>query len=205
MKRLFRLILFSTLTLILLAACTGQEGSPTAVGTTIPGDETASPLPVGTDTTATAATDAVGTVDVDTTATVDTATLPADGTPTTDATGTPGVPVTGANLILLECQYCIEDMAHALLVLPDTATFETVVDTTAVSTPAPDAGCHVVDLYSGRQIVLCRSAENTSLNLNICIDGNNCTPLLVELQDCPNVVQPGVSDTPAGGSPTATP
>ena len=205
MKKTLRLVLLGTLTLILLVACTGQEGSPTAAGTTVPGDETASPPPIGTDTTATAATDPAG--PVDTTATIDTATIPADSTPTTgtDVTQTPGVPVTGADLVLLEGQFCIEDMAHALLVLPDTATFETVTDTASLSTPGPDTGCHVVDLYNGRQIVLCRSAENTSLNLNICTDGNNCTQLLVEPQDCPAVVQLGVTDTPGAGLPTNTP
>ncbi|MDQ2693616.1 MAG: hypothetical protein M3Y68_16380 [Chloroflexota bacterium] len=103
--------------------------------------------------------------------------------------------MTETELILLECQFCIQDVAHALLVLPDTATFETAADTTVVSTPGVDTGCTTVDTYNGRQIILCRSQENTSMNLNICMNGTNCTQLLVELQDCPGVVQPGAAAT----------
>lgn len=205
MKKISRIFVFGTLTLALLtAAC--AEATPTTIVTTAPIDETASPPPVGTDTTETAATDTAGTPDL--TATIDTAT-PIAGTDTTatagtDATTTPGVPVTGADLILLECQYCIQDMAHALLVLPDTATFETVADTASLSTPGPDTGCNTVDTFNGRQVVICRAEENTSLNLNICTDGNNCTQLLVELQSCPDTSQPGATNTPGAG-PTNTP
>lgn len=204
MKKISRILIFSALTLALLAACTGQEGSPTAAGTTIPGDETATPFPVETDTTGTAETAVTSPeATLDTTATVDlTGTAPA----TADTTQTPGVPVTGADVILLECQFCIEGMAHALLVLPDTATFEAVADTASLATPGPDTGCNTMDTYNGRQIVLCRSAENTSLNLNICVDGNNCTQLLVELQACPvtGTPQPGATNTLDAGVPTIT-
>jgi hypothetical protein len=118
---------------------------------------------------------------------------------------------------LLECQFCIQDMAHALLVLPDTMTFE------IASAPGTDTGCNTVDTYQGRQVVICRSQENTSINLNICTDATNCTQLLVELQDCPDVVQPGATatgtleigttetpavgatDTPEAGAATPTP
>lgn len=197
-----RILLFGALSLVLwTAACAGQEGSPTAVGTTIPGDETASPSPVGTDVTEIVTTSPEATLA--TTATVETATAPAD----TDTTQTASIPVTGADVVLLECQFCIEGMAHALLVLPDTATFETVADTTAVSTPGPDTGCNTVDTYNGRQVVLCRAQENTSLNLNVCTDSNNCTPLLVELQSCPvsGTPQAGETVTPAPGLPKDTP
>jgi len=215
MKRISNVFWFGGLTLILLAACTGQDGSPTAtatvVGTTIPGDQTATQPPLGTDSasTATAATPALaGTLGVDLTATIPTSTN-IEGAAATGAAQTPGVPVTGADLILLERQFCIEGMAYALLVLPDTAMFQTVADTATLSTPGPDMGCNTVDIYNGRQVVICRGQQNTSLNLNICVDGNSCTPLLVELQSCPQAgaPQPGtaVTDSPgAGVVPTST-
>jgi hypothetical protein len=210
MKTISRICLFGALTLVLLtAACAGQEGSPTAVGT-IPGNEFTETPPVAeTETTETAETGTASPeATLDMTATLDlSATIPA-GTDTTqtaaaDTSQTPGVPVTGVDLILLECQFCIEGMAHALLVLPDTATFETVADTASLSTPGPDMGCNTVDTFNGKQVVICRSEENTSLNLNICTDGNNCTQLLVELQDCPD--QPGTTNTPEAGLPSNTP
>lgn len=205
MKKISRLLLFGALTLVLLTAACAEATPTTIVITTGPGEGTASP-PVGTDITGTAAASPEGTLD--TTATVDTATAPADvtQTPGTDTTQTPEVPVTGADLISLECQFCIQDMAHALLVLPDTASFETVADAAAVSTPGPDTGCNTVETYNGRQVVICRSQENSSINLNICTDGNNCAQLLVELQECPDVVQPGAAATGTleVGVPTST-
>ena len=192
MNKISRFLLFGALTLVLLTACTGQEGSPTAVGTTVPADVTAIFPPVVSQ-TAEIATNAAGTVD--TTATIDTA--------------TPGVPLTGSDVILLECQYCIQGIAHALLVLPDTASYETVADTATLSTPGPDMGCNTVDTYQGRQVVICRAQENTSLNLNICTDGNNCQQLLVELQSCPlsqnGTLEANGTNTPEPGLPKNTP
>lgn len=195
-----RIFLFCALALVLLtAAC--AEATPTTIATSGPIGGLASPTAIGTevggtpDTTATIdAATAVGSTDITATAIVG-----------TDQTSTPAVPVTGVELTLLECQYCIEGMAHALLILPDTASFETVAGTAAISPPGSDTGCNTVDTYNGRQVVLCRSQENTSLNLNICTDGNNCAQLLVELQDCPDVVQPGVTNTPGAGDLTSTP
>lgn len=205
MKTISRIFLFGVVTLVLLtAACSGQEGSPTPAATTGPGEETSYPPPAETEVTETAETATTSPeATLDTTPTVDlSATAPA-----TETTETPAVPVTGTALILLECQFCIDGAAHAMLVLPDTATFETVADTASLSTPGPDMGCNTVDTYSGRQIVICRGEENTSLSLNICTDGNNCTQLLVELQACPDAstAQPGATDTPGVGVPTDTP
>jgi hypothetical protein len=194
MKTISRICLFGALTLILLTvACTGQEGTPTSVGTTIPTDVTSYPPPAETEATFTA----------------ETATTFPDMTATpaaTDTAQTSTTPVTGEEVILLECQYCIERVAHALLILPDTATYEVIADTTSLSTPGPDMGCHTVDTFNGRQTVLCRGEENTSLNLNICTDGNNCTQLLVELHSCPvtSTAEPGATNTPEAGIPTNT-
>ena len=188
MKRISRIFLFGALALALLTAACAEATPTTIFVPTEPGDGTASPPPLGTDMAASP----VGTLDL--TAAVETAILPAETQATqtdgTDTTQTAEVPVTGTELILLECQFCIQDVAHALLVLPETATFET-----AGSTPGVDTGCNTVDTYNGRQVILCRSQENTSLNLNICTNGTNCTQLLVELQDCPDVIQPGATAT----------
>ncbi len=207
-----RLFVFSALILVLLTAACAEATPTTIVVPTQPGDGTATPPPLGTDLTASPV------VTLDITTAVETATLPAETQATPidgiDTTQTPEVPVTGAELILLECQFCIQDVAHALLVLPDTATVETVADAAGVSTPGLETGCNTVDTYNGRQVILCRSQENTSVNLNICTDATNCTQLLVELQDCPNVVPPGATDTgessvtetpDPSANPTATP
>jgi len=206
MKKISRIFLFGALAIILLAAaCAPEEGTPTTVGTlgpdnetVVPGDLTGSPSPAATE----------GTVTVETTSTVatlETTTPTADTTQLTptNTTQTPSIPVTG-DVILLECQFCINSMGHALLVIPETATFE--MTTTATGT---DMGCNTVDTFDGKQVVLCRGEENTSLTLNICTDGN-CTELAVDLQACPvsNTPQPGTATntpTPGAVTDTATP
>ena len=227
MKKISRLFLYGALAVILLtAACAPEEGTPTVVETLPPVDLTPSPAATDgtgtaeTETTSTAATETTSTAATETTVTADlTGTAPAatDTTQTaaTDTTQTPSIPVT-AEVILLECQFCVNNMAHALLVLSETATFE--LTTTATGT---DTGCNTVDTFDDRQVVLCRAEENTSLTLNICTDGN-CTELAVDLQPCPvtGTPQPGatatetpgaaVTDTPqasptVGGAATSTP
>jgi hypothetical protein len=183
MKKISRSLLFGALALLLLtAAC--AEATPTTIATS---------GPIGRLASATAATP-TGSPQV----TVDTTVTPVG------ITDTSGVPVTGPELTLLQCQYCIEGMAHALLILPDTVTFATVADAASLSTPGPDTGCTTVDRFNGRQVVICRGQENSSMSLNICTDSNNCTQLLVELQSCPATNQPGATNTPEAGAPTNT-
>lgn len=208
MKKTIRLFLFGALALIVLTACAGQEGSPTAIGTTGPGtDFTATPFAtdaagVGTAETATGSPEAT----LDTTSTA----LPS-GTDTTGTltTQTASIPVTGLESVLLPCQFCINGVAHAMLVLPDTATFEVLSQTASVA-PTTDAasGCNTVDTLDGNQIVLCRGQENTAMNLNICA-GANCQQLTVTLQSCPQTLEPGPKATNTPGADviisTATP
>ena len=164
MKKFLCCLAFGGFTLLLLTACTGmgEQGTPTAAGTAVPGDQTVTPFAVGTDTTETippGTPPGIETSAVNLTATIPTATN-IEG-----AAQTPGLPVTGADLILLEGQFCIAGIAHALLLLPDTAAFETVADAATLSTPGPDMGCKTVDSYNGRQIVICRGQQNTSRSL----------------------------------------
>jgi hypothetical protein len=206
MNRISRIFLFGALAIILLAAaCAPQEGTPTTVGTLAPGDLTGSP--VATDETVTAET---VTAETETTATGATPETTETVTPTadtaqltpTDTTQTPSIPVTG-DVILLECQFCINSMAHALLVIPETTTFE--LTTTATGT---ETGCNTVDTFDGKQVVLCRAEENTSLILNICGTDGNCTELAVDLEACPvsNTPEPGAAtETPTPGGVTDTP
>lgn len=211
MKRISRITSLLVLTFVLLlAACTPEEGSPTVVGPTLPGDLTASPTgfatePTGTEETATTAPEATATLATATGAATDT--LPA-GTDTsgTATTQTAGIPVTGAETIVLECQYCIEGMAHAVLVVPDTMTFQTLDENASVFPEGTNVGCFSVDSFNGRQTVICRTEQNTSLTLELCTN-DDCTQLLVDLQSCPQTgVFPGNTDTSGeSGISTSTP
>lgn len=202
MKKVSRMFLFGALGLVLaLTACAPSEGTPTGVGSPFPDgtpvvDLTGSPPAEATEATVTTETE---------TPVVDTTDTP-DVTPTEDTTQTPSIPVTG-DIVLVECQFCIESVGHALLVFNESSTFEVV--TTSAATPSdPDMGCSTIDTYDGRQVVLCRGEEDSSLTLNICDANGTCTELMVSLQGCPDPAtpQPGdATNTPAAGAATNTP
>ena len=205
MKNISRLFLFGASILVLLtAACAGQQGSPTPVGT-LPGGPTASPPPLTTETAETATT---GTATTEATAdgTMETPTAGVDLTGTATS-GTPGIPVTG-NILLLECQFCIDTFAQALLVIPGTASFEVLTPAASV-TETGDAtpSCNMVDTFNGRQTILCRAPENTSLDINVCDGTNNCQQLTIQLQSCPQSTTPAAATNTPGtdGEATATP
>lgn len=171
-------------------------------------DETETPGAVETEITTTTAETPETTATADLTGTAPATDTTATAETGTAITGTPGIPVTG-DVIVLECQFCIEGMGHTLLVFPETSTFEMVGSDAALSTPGPDTGCTMVDSFGGRQVVLCRGEENTSLALDICANGTDCTQVVVELQSCPDILTPGpgVTDTPtpaAGATDTPT-
>ena len=193
MKKISRVFLFGALALILLTAgCAGQEQeeTPGVLETVQPGDLTASPSPMATEVAGTAETETPSTP-----ATVE-ATSTSTTTPTAAAQETPVTTVTVADIRVVECQFCIDTMAYALLDIPATATFEIV----APAPPAADTVCNVADTFNDRQVILCRAPEASSITVNICTDTNTCSETIVDLQPCP------VAATPQpGGANTATP
>lgn len=219
MKKISRFFLFGALILMLLtAACAAEEGTtPTGfVETDVAGvdtpDLTGTPFDDGTETPETATTAETPTGDLET-QTPDAAQVTATGSPPADTTHTPGVPVTGVDVILIECQFCIDTWAYAMLVLPDTATFEIVSPTpsTTTSTTSNAPRCSTVEVNNGKQIVLCSGPETTPLVVNICTDVNTCTDFPIDLLSCP-LTQPGTgtiepTQTPGTGGtlPTTTP
>ena len=202
-----RFFLFTSLILVLLtAACAAEDGTtPTLVGTTLPGEDGLTSTPFGTETTEAETAATAETATGDGTAIVD-GTATADGSPTaavTDGTATaagttqtPGIPVTGPepDIVLVECQFCVDTWAHALLVLPDTATFEIISPAPAVTTStnaSTEPNCSTVEVNNGRQVVLCSGPEMTPITLNICTDVNTCTDFPIDLLACPLTQQPG--------------
>jgi len=100
MKRISRIFLFGALTVIMLAAaCAPEEGAPIVAG-------------------ALQATDTTGTAE--------TATAVTSQATATNTTLTPSIPVTGLEIIRLDCQYCVDNIAHAQLVIPRDAKFEVI-------------------------------------------------------------------------------
>lgn len=89
---------------------------------------------------------------------------------------TPLIPITGENEVLMECQFCVNDETHAVLVLPESAYFDVVS-----STPVR---CITANVVNGRRILLCRGAQSISFSLNICSSSTNCLQFPVTLQPC---------------------
>lgn len=204
-----RLLLMTSLIFVLLTAACGTEEGPVIIvetSTPIGGDLTDTPfatVPTGVAETATG----VSPVAVDSTATLavtDNAGSQATAvsSPVAGTTRAPSIPVTGSEIVLVECQFCVDTWAQALLVLPDTATFQVVspdpADTTSTADMQPS--CLTVEVNNGRQVVLCSGQEMTPITLNICTDVNTCNDFSVDLLACPVTTQ----QQPDGSSATAT-
>lgn len=226
MSRTPRLFLFAASILVLLTAACGSEQGATPTGfvvTPFPTGEELSGTPLGL-------TEPVGTAETTITETpviaetaiggLETATGVVPGTAgtltnatqpsTVDTTQTPLIPVTGPDIMLVECQFCVDTRAHALLVLPDTASFQIVSpapSTTTSTTADTEAQCTTVEVNNGRQVVLCSGPEMTPLTVNICTDASTCTDFPIDLLACP-LSQGGAvgpTQTPgAGGTDTSS-
>lgn len=240
MRKFSRLSLFSALLLVLLtAACAAEQGAtPTVIGTVLPdgGSLTSTPFSgVATETTETAIGTVVGLETATTTTGLESPTagvttqIVGTQTPGLGNTQTPVVPVTGQDdIMLVECQFCVDTRAHALVVLPDTATFQITSPAVSANTTADvQPTCTTVEVNNGRQVVLCSGPEMTPLVINICTDAANCTDFPVDLLACPltqggsvgpaNTQAPGTGATatsepgivtntpPPGGTATASP
>lgn len=229
MKKSSHLFLWGSLILILLTAACGanQNSTPTLVGSTLPALDTSTPA-VGADTmtadtatTETASTEVsttgrpstgLETATLSTTQNISTQTTSIAGSPAAETSQTPGIPVTGVDIVLVECQFCVDNMAHALLVLPDTATFEVVSSASSTTGTTVKTNCSTIEVNNGKQVVLCSGLEKTPLTLNVCTNASTCTNFPVQLQACPltqlNPAVPSTNKTqtaPEPGAGSATP
>lgn len=86
------------------------------------------------------------------------------------------IPITGENVVFMQCQFCVGEETHAVLLFPDTAYFD-------VDDSSPDT-CLTADVVNGRRIVICRGPQSSSFNLSVCSDPSNCLQFPVVLQPC---------------------
>ncbi|MFT3890061.1 MAG: hypothetical protein QM730_00365 [Anaerolineales bacterium] len=200
MKMFSRFLWFGVLILVLAtAACAPEQTStPTPFETFSPGPT--SPMtdtPFGTETTSTVETATGLTGTASPSGTLEgTETASTSGTAvgtSTNGTTTPGIPVTGLDVNLLDCQFCVDNMAHALLIMPDTSSFK--VTSTTPSTTSTDntlnPTCTTIEVSNGQQVVLCTGPETSPITINVCSTTGTCADLPVQLIDCPDVVRPG--------------
>ena len=96
------------------------------------------------------------------------------------STGTPMtiIPVTGSQDVLLQCQFCVNDEPHAVLILPQSAAF-------LVAEPVIGVNCITAQVVNDRRILFCRGAQQTVFTLNVCFDGASCLQYPITLATCP--------------------
>ena len=88
----------------------------------------------------------------------------------------PLIPITGDNATTMQCQFCVNEETHAVLIIPDFAYFN-------VNSSSP-VTCLTANVVNGRRILLCRGPQSTSFNLNVCSDSSNCLQFPVALLPC---------------------
>lgn len=136
------------LVIFLSSACSLQTGASTPIGTILPENQTQVALPLTQTISVTA----------------------------TGISITPLIPITGENVVSMQCQFCVQNETHAVLIFPEFAYFD-VVSTSPVH-------CLTADVVNGQRILICRGVQETSFKLNICSDGTNCLQFPIALQPC---------------------
>ena len=101
-----------------------------------------------------------------------------------DLTPTVSIPVTGLEPVTLQCQFCVNDEPHAVLILGENTSFN-------VAEPLARVTCLTAQEVNGQRILLCRGAQQTAFNLNVCVDGTNCSNFPLTLETCPISGQAG--------------
>ena len=96
---------------------------------------------------------------------------------------TPIIPITGENVVEMQCQFCVNDLTHAVFIFPDFAIFD-------VESASP-VTCMTAEVINGQRVLVCYGQQSTSFNLKICSDNSNCLLYPVALQPCPLIPNTG--------------
>jgi hypothetical protein len=224
MKKLLSSLSFVGLAVILLTSgCGGSTFTPIAEVTITPMETDGSATAETPDGSATAETPDGSATPAGASATpagVSTNTPSSGGVATNTAsavaiTSTPGIPVTGLQVDHVG-QFCIDTIAHEVLLMPEAATIEIVPATTGGASNPNDVICETVESLNDTQVVICRGPAQANFALNVCMDGTSCAVDSFKLRQCPaqgpggggGATPPPTTSTPTsatGTTPTATP
>ena len=152
MNKWSRPLLIGVLILVMwTSACNlSMQTSPLPTSTIIPIEQIGSPMPTGTSVVSVTETN----------------------TPATAV-----IPITGENVVQMQCQFCVNGFAHAVLIFPDSSIFD-------VESGSP-VTCLTAEVVNGKRVLVCNGAQSTSFNLKICSDNSNCLLFPVALEPCP--------------------
>jgi hypothetical protein len=111
-------------------------------------------------------------------ATSENTSTPAPTVTVTNETPAVFIPITGMDVVSLQCQFCVKEEAHAVLLMSSQVFFNVSDSNTGVT-------CLSAQEQNGRRILLCRGAQQTSFDLNVCVANDNCLQFPITLQACP--------------------
>jgi hypothetical protein len=106
------------------------------------------------------------------------------------------IPVTGSEDVSLQCEFCVNDETHAVLILPVSAAF-------LVSEPVVGVNCITAQVVEDSRILFCRGAQQTVFTLDVCFESGNCLQYPITLAACPLAAQQG-NPTPLRLTPVDT-
>lgn len=207
MRKIHRILLVSAVVFILGATACGPATQPpiSTQAATLSALLTSSPIAVATQSTESTQGVGTGTPSAGLPSTSEGTSTGVTGTPAASISMTPGIPVTGSSEALLICQFCLDRIPYAIVAIPETATFNMVDEQGATIKPSDETTCDSAQTFNGRQIILCRGAQLTTINLSICTGANNCVQFPVKLQSCPEAGSSGGVATLPAGTATGTP
>ena len=116
--------------------------------------------------------------------------------PASSETPTNLIPVTGAGDVALQCQFCVNDEPHAVLLLPANASF-------VVAQPVVGVNCITAQVVNEKRILFCRGPQQTTFQFNVCFDPSSCLQYPITLDTCP-LSAPVQNQTPVVLSPVNT-
>lgn len=203
MRKFRPIFLLTALVLILLSASCAPATVPpiSTQAATLAALLTSSPIAGVGDTTPVAGTPSAAIATTLGTTTVTTGTLAAV------TTQTASIPVTGNQAPVLICQFCLDQIPYSLVAIAEVATFSMMDANGAViqQDPTGATGCNSVQTFNGRQLLLCRGTEPSTIRLNVCTDTSNCVEVPVKLQSCPLSGTGEVTEAAPAIFDTATP
>ena len=88
------------------------------------------------------------------------------------------IPATGKEVVTMQCQFCVNTEPHALLILPERASF-------SVSEEVPGINCLTAKVENAQRVVVCRGSKRAAFTLNVCLENANCVQMPITLMDCP--------------------
>ena len=123
-------------------------------------------------------------------------------TPAANTLTVGGIPVTGVSAASVLCQFCVDQIPHAVVLLPQAAIFSIVSDSGSPVSSASQTAYNTIEALNGQQVVLCFGETGAAIILKLCTNGSSCMQVPIKLSNCP-ASRPAAIPSIIATSPTA--